>query len=194
MMYIKEYKTYGKHGYNQDSGGKNASHYKKISEEVVSEIIERLRTSSESSDVIGEYYGVSGRTIRSINIGEYYHRDNEIYPIRNPLWQIKKETSKDKQEMICPICGSLISTKDALCVKCAHEMQRRAERPSCGELAQMVKEFGFECVGRKFDVSGNTIKKWCKSFGIPFRKHELILWLDSTHNTNNPIGCCADVV
>ena len=45
-MYIKEYKTYGKHGYNQDSGGKNASHYKKISEEVVSEIIERLRTAS----------------------------------------------------------------------------------------------------------------------------------------------------
>ena len=56
-------------------------------------------------------------------------------------------------------------------------MQRRViNRPKPLEIGAMVKEYGFEESGRQLGVSGNIIKKWCQSYGIPYLKDELISW------------------
>ena len=41
----------------------------------------------------------------------------------------------------------------------------------------MVSDSGFEKTGRQFSVSGNTIKKWLSSFGLPHKKRDVIKWL-----------------
>ena len=69
IYYISKYNTHSKFGYNQDDGGNQASHYIKLSDELVTAIIQRLKTSLDNSDDIGEDFGVAGRTIRSINSG-----------------------------------------------------------------------------------------------------------------------------
>ena len=194
IWYISQYNAHSANGYNQDDGGDQASHYIKLSDELVSDIIVRLKTSIDNSDEIGEEFGVSGRTIRNINSGEYCYRKTEIYPIRPPLWTLEENDNTSiaqvnnskyhvKNNMYyCRICGTKIVEKNSLCVECAHKAQRKTERPEPLELAKMVKEYGFMGTGRLFGVDGNTIKKWCKSYSIPYLKNELISWYNEQIN------------
>lgn len=43
---------------------------------------------------------------------------------------------------------------------------RKVERPSKEELIESIKEKGFTGTGRSYNVNGNSIKKWCVSYGI----------------------------
>ena len=170
IYYIAFYDTYY-NGYNQDKGGHGASHFIKLSDELVDEIIAILKVSKENSDTIGEKFGVSGSTIRKINTGESCYRENETYPIRHPIW------TSDRPDNFCIVCGVRINrAAKCYCPKCSQIAQRRVERPEPLELAKMVKEFGFTEVGRQLGVDGNAVKKWCKQYGVPRRREELITW------------------
>lgn len=80
----------------------------------------------------------------------------------------------------CCDCGVQISKGATRCLSCARRQQQKkhnAEKPLTAlQLAQAIKEKGFEQVGRNYNVSGNAIKKWCKAYNIPYRKAELIAW------------------
>lgn len=182
IYYISKYQTHGENGYNLDDGGDQASHYTKLSDDLVSEIIARLKNSLDGSDEIGEEYGVTGRTIRGINSGEYCYKESEMYPIRPPLYTLNEDYQVKEIEYYCKACGKRIVTKDSYCVECGQKSQRKADRPEPLELAKLVKENGFMATGRIFGVDGNSIKKWCKTYGIPKLKDELIAWY------NNQLG------
>lgn len=47
------------------------------------------------------------------------------------------------------------------------------ERPSKEELFEMIKSNSFESIGKKYNVSSTTIRKWCKSYKIPYRKKDI---------------------
>ena len=180
--YISQYQTHSKKGYNQDRGGNQASHYTKLSDDLVSEIILRLKTSFDSSDYIGEDFGVTGRTIRGINSGEYCYRESEKYPIRQHLLKL----TSDCTVYYCMVCNKELTGNYKYCSECLHKMQRRVnERPNPLELAKMIKENGFSATGKKFGVSDNTIKKWCKYYKIPHIRNELITWYDNQIKCNN---------
>lgn len=51
--------------------------------------------------------------------------------------------------------------------------QRKVKRPSKEELDNLVRETNFSVVGRIYGVSGNSIKKWCKMYGLPYKKKDL---------------------
>lgn len=87
--YVKYFDSYN-NGYNQDEGGNSCSHYIKLSKEKVLEIINYLKVSKENSEVIGEKFGVSGRTIRAINSGEESPQNGISYPIREKLFLLDK--------------------------------------------------------------------------------------------------------
>ena len=176
IYYISKYNTYGKFGYNQDTGGDQASHYLKLSDELVNAIIHRLKTSLDNSDEIGKDFGVTGRTVRNINSGEYGYKNSEQYPIRQHLLKL----TADDTIFYCTICGNEITGNFKYCVECAHKMQRSvSERPNPLELAKMIQENGFRSTGKKFGVSDNTIKKWCKYYNIPYKINELIEWYNN---------------
>ena len=170
IYYIKYFQSL-ENGYNRNAGGKNAVSYLKLSDEMVDEIIEKLKTSKDNSDVIGKEFGVCGRTIRAINSGESYHREEEEYPIRKPLY-----FTENSGPHYCIRCGVRISTNSTYCVSCGHEIQRKAERPSPIELAKMVNDLGFVKTGEEFGLSCNAIRKWCKRCGIPHHKKDIVNW------------------
>jgi len=64
----------------------------------------------------------------------------------------------------CPECGAEKGTKSSRCLGCDHKRQRRAERPNYNSLSTDVASLGYEAVGRKYGVSGVSIKKWLKSY------------------------------
>ena len=86
--------------------------------------------------------------------------------------------SKSVKVKTCPICGKLISNQSNTCLECYHKNSRAVKRPAKLEFAKMVKELGFEAVGAIFGLSGKSVQKWCKSYGIPHTKKELIAWYD----------------
>lgn len=186
IYYIKYYDTYN-NGYNQDQGGDCALHYVKLSDELVSQIIARLKNSIDSSEKIGEDFNVTGRTIRSINSGKCCYRETEIYPIRPLLYYLDKQHNIKAKKYYCKICGAEVVTKSSCCVKCGQIMQRKTDRPESLDLARLVKENGFMGTGRIFNVDGNTIKKWCKSYGIPYLKNELIAWYNQELNIEDSV-------
>ena len=51
--------------------------------------------------------------------------------------------------------------------------QRKVDRPSKEQLWEMVKEYTFEDIGKKYNVSSKSIVKWCKWYGLPHRKKDI---------------------
>lgn len=149
IQYFDSYKN----GYNQDEGGNNASHFIKLSKEKILEIIEILKVSKESSELIGKRFGVSGRTIRAINSGKESPQDGISYPVREKLFLLDKTYTK------CKICGKITENKKYCSQECSQIAQQKVERPSREELKNLIKNFSFVSIGKKFNVSDNTVRK-----------------------------------
>lgn len=66
----------------------------------------------------------------------------------------------------CKTCGGVIrqrkQSKSKYCSDICYSTGRKKvkDRPSRDELRMMVNEHGYEEIGRRFDVTGKSIKKW----------------------------------
>jgi len=91
----------------------------------------------------------------------------------------KKESNK------CIDCGTNIHRKSKRCVSCNvgsvefknnnHVIKRKVEiRPSKEQLLSEIKSLGFTGTGRKYGVRDNSIRKWCKAYGLPTKKKEIM--------------------
>ena len=49
---------------------------------------------------------------------------------------------------------------------CSHFSQRKAERPSKEELAELIRNTNWTQLGRMFKVSDNSVRKWAKQYGL----------------------------
>jgi predicted RNA-binding Zn-ribbon protein involved in translation (DUF1610 family) len=201
IYYIALYQSNNREfGYNQNEGGQLNSHSCKLTVGEVDQIIRRLKTTFDTAEVICKDFGISATTIRDINRGDKYHKDDEVYPIRPKLQklrdyqdQLHPRSSKEQDNLsgkikintqelaqarkyYCPKCGKEISYGAKMCVDCYRKSTRKSERPEPLSLAKMIIENGFAQVGKYFGVNGNTIKKWCKDYSIPHKKQELIDW------------------
>jgi hypothetical protein len=47
------------------------------------------------------------------------------------------------------------------------------ERPTKYDLLSLIIKYGFSKTGEMYGVSDNTIRKWCKYYGLPHRKKDL---------------------
>ena len=71
------------------------------------------------------------------------------------------------------MCGRIISYTSTYCVGCSHVSQRKVHRPNREELKDLIKNLQFTMIGDKYGVSSTAVKKWCKSYGLPFRKCDI---------------------
>lgn len=162
--WINYYSSYTE-GYNMTMGGDFSPHVNMLSNiEQVKCIIDDLKNTSLTGIELGEKYGVSDQMISDINCGRSWRIDGISYPIRSR-----------KTKYYCIICGAEVSQKGCLCVECYNKQQRIVERPSKEILLEEVATSSFEAVGRKYGVSGNAIKKWCKAYGLPHLKKDIVI-------------------
>lgn len=65
-------------------------------------------------------------------------------------------------------CGVQVKYGIKRCSACATLANRKVKkRPSREELKKMIRDTSFEQIGRKYGVTGNTIKKWCDDYNLP---------------------------
>ena len=100
-------------------------------------------------------------------------RQLPTYAGRNPKVQqnYKQELIKQKQGQEkanrCVDCGAVISPNATRCVPCYNASRQTTERPTKEELYKDLCDSNFSAVGRKYGVSDNAIRKWCKAYDLP---------------------------
>lgn len=67
----------------------------------------------------------------------------------------------------CIDCGKEILSRSTRCEDCFHKSLRKTERPSREELKFLIRNMPFIQIGKKFGVSDNAIRKWCKNMDLP---------------------------
>lgn len=54
-----------------------------------------------------------------------------------------------------------------------HFKERRCIWPTKDELFELIKKYPFTTLAKKFGVSDKAITKWCKYYGLPYRKKDI---------------------
>ena len=111
--------------------------------------------------------------------------------VQVPLWvpqycHIAQLAEQDKyarvgeKEYFCKDCGKQITkySTSGLCQDCSKKNRRTVERPNREELKQLIRSNPFTYVANMFDVSDNTIRKWCKAENLPSKVSEIKAYSD----------------
>lgn len=69
---------------------------------------------------------------------------------------------------VCACCGRTLQHKQkSYCsYECRNIARRRTVRPSLAELQKDLSSLPMNRIGKKYEVSGNTVKKWAQQYGL----------------------------
>lgn len=70
-----------------------------------------------------------------------------------------------KAERLCK-CGNKMHYQSKMCLTCRGLSIRRANRPSKEKLEKLINSMSWVSIGKKYNVSDNSIRKWAKQYGI----------------------------
>lgn len=170
--YIKQYNSLAPNGYNIVMIDSREHHqFNKYDNETFNQIIYDIKNTNLSFKDISKKYELDLSMIYYLNRGDYHTLPNETYPLR---------TVKDATKKIhyCPNCGIEVKTKGSYCITCANIRQRKVERPDRETLKVLIRSLPFIQIGKQFNVSDNTIRKWCKIENLPYKVSEIKKILD----------------
>lgn len=170
--WIKQYNSFlgfeNCNGYNMTLGGQNNIPHK-LTYKKVEEIQHLLLTTKISQTDIGNQYNISQVTVSQINCGLIWHNEELDYPLRN----------KKYKQNYCIDCGAKIGTRSTRCVSCAAKYNKLMHpqskiKPNKEELLQIIKDNkgNFTKIGNLFGITGNAVRKWCKSYDLPYHSKD----------------------
>ena len=74
-----------------------------------------------------------------------------------------------EKKKVCKNCGKLICDNAEYCVDCYNLNRRVVERPSREVLKYEIRNYPFIKLSEKYGVTDNAIRKWCKSYNLPYK-------------------------
>lgn len=64
------------------------------------------------------------------------------------------------------------------CKNCYNLIRRKSERPDRETLKNLIRTTPFTTIGAQYKVSDNAIRKWCKSYNLPYRVKDIKAYTD----------------
>lgn len=105
------------------------------------------------------------------------------YPISLQLHHINGKHDDNRLEnlqLLCPNCHSITdnyagkNTRGKRIRKTIVPKERKSTIPvSKDDLEKLIHENSFVTIGKMFNVSDTSIKKWCKKYGLPYRRKDI---------------------
>lgn len=157
QYYIQQYHTLLPNGYNYQLGGSTG---KIVVPDNIYAAQQALMFTDKTQQEIADECNICRRTVIRINLGEVWHNEKYSYPLRKPKVS-ENPTHK------CIDCGAPVSLGALRCLTCSALHQQHCSRPNPEELESLIIQFGFVGVGRKFGVSDNAVRKWCRQYNMP---------------------------
>lgn len=111
-----------------------------------------------------------------------YNNDNRKENLRwvCPNCNIQLDTTNGKNinhkiriKYHCIDCGKEINKDGKRCKKCADKMKEKDLPLTKEELKEKIKTTSFTQIGKENNVSDNAVRKWCKKYGLPYRKKDI---------------------
>lgn len=173
IYWIKYYNSINpERGYNLSLGGNGGSHFNKLNYKQLQEIKFLIKNSDMLLKDIAMQFNVSIIAIKNINQGYSYYDDDEVYPLRKTI------SKNQHKEYRCIDCGAKIYQGSTRCNSCAGIKARLVERPTREELKNLIRTLPFTQIGKMFNVTDNTIRKWCDFEKLPRKKTEINKYTD----------------
>lgn len=147
-----------------------------LSHDGLVKIIELLQTTTYSQKVIADMVNISEEMVQGINTGRYWHDDSIEYPIRKTIStdRIYDTTINAYIDYYCKKCGKPVKHGvTGYCADCYNQIQSHRPDIPIDELVEDIVSNGFAAVGRKYGVTGNSVKKWLNNTDWPTSKQEL---------------------
>lgn len=163
IYWIAFYDSYN-NGYNCGPGG-SEKHFCKFNTDILASITNDLQNTDMIYQDIANKHSCSIGFVSDFNAGKLWKQDGVQYPLRQ----------HKRNQRFCTVCNTPIS-KDGvtgMCSKCYAKSIRTVERPSAEQLLEEVATSSFAAVGRKYNLTDNAIRKWCKTYGLPTRAKEI---------------------
>lgn len=90
-------------------------------------------------------------------------------------------SSNKHKNNFCKICNEPIGKEATYCVCCANQIQAQKSKINLTTREKLKKEIrtlSFVQAGKIYNVSDNTIRKWCEKFNLPSTKKEINSYSD----------------
>ena len=96
-----------------------------------------------------------------------FHSGCEAY-LDGDVWAAKIHKNR-----ICPICKANIKDNHAsMCISC-YLKKKSSNIPPKEILMDLILKYPMTQIGKMYGVSSNSVKKWCKKYGLPFLKDDI---------------------
>lgn len=159
-FWISHYNSFFE-GYNSTPGGGGSC---LIPKENILGIFEDLKTTLKPHREIAKERDVSIEMVQGINTGRYWRMDID-YPIQKT----------ERVAHLCAFegCNEKISPKAIHCVEHYRLLSRKTEKPTREELKKLIRTESFVSLGKRFGVSDNAVRKWCRTYELPSKTKEI---------------------
>lgn len=102
------------------------------------------------------------------------HATTETHRGKNIVFQRQQAR---KTNTFCIMCNTEISKGSTYCRNC-YNIKKREKIPPREVLKQEIRQGNFLSLSRKYHVSDNAIRKWCKSYNLPSQSLEIKKYSD----------------
>ena len=88
------------------------------------------------------------------------------------------EDLKTRTIHYCKNCGKIVTKNADYCIDCFALARRVADRPDRETLKKLIRTLPFTEIANQYNVTDNTIRKWCDKENLPRKKQEINSYSD----------------
>ena len=118
-------------------------------------------------------------------IPRYTQEQKQYFKNKDIINQKKVYQNQKPQTITCPICGGEMLHSSKKCKKCAKRLRniQLAERLAKlgitrDKLKCLIRTTPFVVIAKQYNVTDNTVRKWCQKFDLPTKSSEIKKYTD----------------